>query len=64
MDIKEFVFLGTKAQALPYKCRRIDKRGTGNGKRNEMLIGRFESFKMYHRGIEINPGVIRTEKVT
>jgi len=31
MTLQEFVFFGTKAQALPYKCRRIDKRGVGKG---------------------------------
>ena len=51
MDIQEFVFLGTKAQALPYKCRRIDKEETEGRE-----MGRFESFKLYDHGREIECG--------
>jgi len=51
MTIQEFAFRGTKAQALPYKCRRIDKEETEGRE-----MGRFESFKLYDHGREIECG--------
>ena len=60
MDIQEFVFLGTKAQALPYKCRRIDKKTKDDGRTH---MGRFESFKLYDHGREIECGKPRPEDI-